>query len=111
MAIKSVDTLHLKMKRTFNFYNIESSSARSIYTNDFLWQSDFSWFSKTNRYLDKGKQRNDREEIASSYYNINVFFKKSDGESFYYLVEVDKILISAVQTKKFCGKASCKVYI
>lgn len=94
-------------KELLIFITLESSSARSIYTNDFYDNQTFSWFSKTNRYLDKGNKETIEKKIANSYYNINVFLKKSDGENFYYLGEVDKIL-SAEETKEVLGKPVVK---
>lgn len=71
------------------FVTMEDSS---IFDNKFLDQQRFPWFSKNNRCLSRNNNLTAEGKIAGNYYIIEVFVKKSSGESFYYLGQAEKVL-------------------
>lgn len=79
-------------KKLMIFITMVNSNARNIYTNIFYDNQTFNWFSKNNRYLSKDGKETIEGKIAKGFYEISVFVKKANGENFYYLGEVDKIL-------------------
>ena len=49
-------------------------------------------FQKSSRYLKKDNKLTIEGKIAENFYEINVFVKKNNGENFYYLGDVEKVL-------------------
>lgn len=93
-----------KEKILMIFITMVNSNARNIYTNVFYDNHCFNWFSKSSRYLQKNGLDTVEGKIAKGFYNILVFVKKSNGENFYYLGEVDKIL-NVNETKDINNKS------
>lgn len=85
-------TAFTKEKKLLIFITMVNSNARNIYTNIFYDNQTFNWFSKSSRYLEKNGIETIEGKIARGYFDISVFVKKNNGESFYYLGEVEKIL-------------------
>lgn len=81
-----------KEKRLMIFITMVNSNARNIYSNIFYDNKTFNWFSKSSRYLKKNGNDTVEGKIAKNFYKISVFVKKANGENFYYLGDVDKIL-------------------
>lgn len=81
-----------KERKLMIFITMVNSNARNVYTNIFYDNQTFNWFSKNSRYLQKNGKETIEGKIAKGFYNISVFVKKSNGENFYYLGEVDKII-------------------
>ncbi|WP_022820361.1 DEAD/DEAH box helicase [Fusobacterium russii] len=81
-----------KERKLMIFITMVNSNARNIYTNTFYDSQTFNWFSKSSRYLEKNGMETIEGKIAKGFYNILVFVKKTNGENFYYLGEVDKVL-------------------
>ena len=80
---------------------------RADYSNEFYDPQTFSWFSKSSRYLKRGKEITIEGKIAENFYEINVFVKKNNGENFYYLGDVEKVL-DAYEIKDSQGKSMVK---
>lgn len=76
-------------KKVVMFVTMEDSS---IFDNKFLDQQRFPWFSKNNRCLSRNNNLTAEGKIAENYYTMEVFVKKSSGESFYYLGQAEKVL-------------------
>lgn len=89
------------------FITMDNLSERADYSNEFYDSQTFSWFSKSSRYLKKDNKITIEGKIAENFYDINVFVKKNDGENFYYLGIVDKV-ISAKEIKDSHGKSMIK---
>ncbi|WP_029758727.1 DEAD/DEAH box helicase [Fusobacterium nucleatum] len=89
------------------FITMDNLSERADYSNEFYDSQTFSWFSKSSRYLKKGNKITIEGKIAENYYEINVFVKKNNGENFYYLGTVEKVL-SAKEIKDSQGKSMVK---
>lgn len=81
-----------KERKLMIFITMVNSNARNIYTNIFYDAQTFNWFSKSSRYLEKNGVDTIEGKIAKGYYDILVFVKKSNGENFYYLGEVEKVI-------------------
>ncbi|MCY7008174.1 DUF3427 domain-containing protein [Fusobacterium simiae] len=89
------------------FITMDNLSERADYSNEFYDSQTFSWFSKSSRYLKKDNKITIEGKIAENYYEINVFVKKNNGENFYYLGTVEKVL-SAKEIKDSQGKSMVK---
>ena len=89
------------------FITMDNLSERADYSNEFYDSQTFSWFSKSSRYLRKDNKLTIEGKIAENYYEINVFVKKNNGENFYYLGDVEKVL-SAKEIKDSQGKSMVK---
>jgi len=89
------------------FITMDNLSERADYSNEFYDSQTFSWFSKSSRYLKKDNKLTIEGKIAENYYEINVFVKKNNGENFYYLGDVEKVL-SAKEIKDSQGKSMVK---
>lgn len=76
-------------KKVVMFVTMEDSS---IFDNKFLDQQRFPWFSKNNRCLSRNNKLTAEGKIAENYYTLEIFVKKSSGESFYYLGQAEKVL-------------------
>lgn len=76
-------------KKVVMFVTMEDSS---IFDNKFLDQQRFPWFSKNNRCLSRNNKLTAEGKIAKNYYILEIFVKKSSGESFYYLGQAEKVL-------------------
>lgn len=76
-------------KKVIMFVTMEDSS---IFDNKFLDQQRFPWFSKNNRCLSRNNKLTAEGKIAENYYTLEVFVKKSSGESFYYLGQAERVL-------------------
>ena len=90
-------------KKLLIFVTMLNSNSRNIYNNIFYDNQTFNWFSKSSRYLQKKATDTIEGLIAKNYFEISVFIKKINGENFYYLGEVDKI-IDFKETKDIHGK-------
>jgi hypothetical protein len=75
----------------------------NAYENNFLNEKEFYWFSKPKRYLSKNGKLTKEGLIAQNYYEMEVFAKQSDGENFYYLGQVERVL-SAEEIKNEKGE-------
>ncbi|XLD84187.1 DUF3427 domain-containing protein [Cetobacterium somerae] len=62
------------------------------YDNVFYDQQRFTWFSKSNRCINRNGVLTGEGKIANNCYTIEVFLKKKSGENFFYLGEVEKVL-------------------
>ena len=82
-------TVFEEEKKVIMFVTMEDSS---IFDNKFLDQQRFPWFSKNNRCLSRNNRLTAEGKIAENYYTLEIFVKKSSGESFYYLGQADKVL-------------------
>ncbi|MDU1910075.1 DEAD/DEAH box helicase [Fusobacterium sp.] len=82
-------TVFEKEKKVVMFVTMEDSS---IFDNKFLDQQRFPWFSKNNRCLSRGNKLTAEGKIAENNYVLEIFTKKSSGESFYYLGQIEKVL-------------------
>lgn len=82
-------TVFEKEKKVIMFVTMEDSS---IFDNKFLDQQRFPWFSKNNRCLSRNNRLTAEGKIAENYYTLEIFVKKSSGESFYYLGQAEKVL-------------------
>ena len=89
------------------FITMDNLSERADYSNEFYDSQTFSWFSKSSRYLKKDNKLTIEGKIAENFYEINVFVKKNNGENFYYLGDVEKVL-SAKEIKDSQGKSMVK---
>ncbi len=89
------------------FITMDNLSERADYSNQFYDSQTFSWFSKSSRYLRKDNKLTIEGKIAENFYEINVFVKKNNGENFYYLGDVEKVL-SAKEIKDSQGKSMVK---
>ena len=89
------------------FITMDNLSERADYSNEFYDSQTFSWFSKSSRYLRKDNKLTIEGKIAENFYEINVFVKKNNGENFYYLGDVEKVL-SAKEIKDSQGKSMVK---
>ena len=89
------------------FITMDNLSERADYSNEFYDAQTFSWFSKSSRYLKKDNKLTIEGKIAENFYEINVFVKKNNGENFYYLGDVEKVL-SAKEIKDSQGKSMVK---
>lgn len=70
------------------FITVEENS----YTNKITDRRVISWFSKTNRCLKRGDKLTKEGQLANNFYRLHIFVKKSSGEQFYYLGEVEKVI-------------------
>ncbi|WP_426711369.1 DEAD/DEAH box helicase [Cetobacterium sp. SF1] len=68
------------------------TSAVTSYDNKFESRNIFSWFSKNQRSLKRNGKLTSEGKIAENYYEIEVFIKKENGENFYYMGQVEKVL-------------------
>lgn len=82
-------TVFEKEKKVIMFVTMEDSS---IFDNKFLDQQRFPWFSKNNRCLSRNNKLTAEGKIAENNYTLEIFVKKSSGESFYYLGQIEKVL-------------------
>ncbi|MFR3819655.1 MAG: DEAD/DEAH box helicase [Fusobacterium varium] len=82
-------TVFEEEKKVIMFVTMEDSS---IFDNKFLDQQRFPWFSKNNRCLSRNNRLTAEGKIAENYYTLEIFVKKSSGESFYYLGQAEKVL-------------------
>lgn len=82
-------TVFEKEKKVIMFVTMEDSS---IFDNKFLDQQRFPWFSKNNRCLSRNNKLTAEGKIAENNYILEIFAKKSSGESFYYLGQIEKVL-------------------
>ena len=82
-------TVFEEEKKVIMFVTMEDSS---IFDNKFLDQQRFPWFSKNNRCLSRNNRLTVEGKIAENYYTLEIFVKKSSGESFYYLGQAEKVL-------------------
>ena len=82
-------TVFEEEKKVIMFVTMEDSS---IFDNKFLDQQRFPWFSKNNRCLSRNNRLTAEGKIAENYYALEIFVKKSSGESFYYLGQAEKVL-------------------
>jgi len=89
------------------FITMDNLLERADYSNEFYDSQTFSWFSKSSRYLRKDNKLTIEGKIAENFYEINVFVKKNNGENFYYLGDVEKV-ISAKEIKDSQGKSMVK---
>ena len=89
------------------FITMDNLSERANYSNEYYDAQTFSWFSKSSRYLKKDNKITIEGKIAENFYEINVFVKKNNGENFYYLGDVEKVL-SAKEIKDSQGKSMVK---
>ncbi len=96
-----------KERKLLIFITMDNLEEKADYSNEFYDAQTFSWFSKSSRYLKKGEEITIEGKIAENFYEINVFVKKNNGESFYYLGEVEKVL-SATEIKDSQGKSMVK---
>ena len=96
-----------KERKLLIFITMDNLEEKADYSNEFYDAQTFSWFSKSSRYLKKGEESTIEGKIAENFYEINVFVKKNNGESFYYLGEVEKVL-SATEIKDSQGKSMVK---
>lgn len=96
-----------KERKLLIFITMDNLSERADYSNKFFDSQTFSWFSKSSRYLRKDNKLTIEGKIAENFYEINVFVKKNNGENFYYLGDVEKVL-SAKEIKDSQGKSMVK---
>ena len=89
------------------FITMDNIAEKADYSNEFYDSQTFSWFSKSSRYLRKGNTITIEGKIAENFYEINVFVKKINGENFYYLGDVEKVL-SVKEIKDSQGKSMIK---
>ena len=89
------------------FITMDNLAEKADYSNEFYDIQTFSWFSKSSRYLRKGNTITIEGKIAEHFYEINVFVKKINGENFYYLGDVEKVL-SVKEIKDSQGKSMIK---
>lgn len=89
------------------FITMDNLAEKADYSNEFYDSQTFSWFSKSSRYLRKGNTITIEGKIAENFYEINVFVKKINGENFYYLGDVEKVL-SVKEIKDSQGKSMIK---
>ena len=89
------------------FITMDNLAEKADYSNEFYDSQTFSWFSKSSRYLRKGNTITIEGKIAEHFYEINVFVKKINGENFYYLGDVEKVL-SAKEIRDSQGKSMIK---
>ena len=89
------------------FITMDNLAEKADYSNEFYDSQTFSWFSKSSRYLRKGNTITIEGKIAEHFYEINVFVKKINGENFYYLGDVEKVL-SVKEIKDSQGKSMIK---
>lgn len=82
-------TVFEEEKKVIMFVTMEDSS---VFDNKFLDQQRFPWFSKNNRCLSRNNRLTAEGKIAENYYTLEIFVKKSSGESFYYLGQAEKVL-------------------
>lgn len=82
-------TVFEKEKKVIMFVTMEDSS---VFDNKFLDQQRFPWFSKNNRCLSRNNKLTAEGKIAENNYTLEIFAKKSSGESFYYLGQIEKVL-------------------
>lgn len=96
-----------KEKILMIFITLDGSNSRNIYTNEFYDTQSFSWFSKSSRYLTKNNKMTIEGKIANNFYTIKTFIKKINGENFYYVGDVERVL-SAQATKDIHNKPNVK---
>ena len=96
-----------KERKLLIFITMDNLSERADYSNEFYDAQTFSWFSKSSRYLRKDNKLTIEGKIAENFYEINVFVKKNNGENFYYLGDVEKVL-SAKEIKDSQEKSMVK---
>ena len=96
-----------KERKLLIFITMDNLKERADYSNEFYDPQTFSWFSKSSRYLKRGKEITIEGKIAENFYEINVFVKKNNGENFYYLGDVEKVL-DAYEIKDSQGKSMVK---
>ncbi len=89
------------------FITMDNLAEKADYSNEFYDSQTFSWFSKSSRYLRKGNTITIEGKIAEHFYEINVFVKKINGENFYYLGDVEKVL-SVKEIRDSQGKSMIK---
>ena len=89
------------------FITMDNIAEKADYSNEFYDSQTFSWFSKSSRYLRKGNTITIEGKIAENFYEINVFVKKINGENFYYLGDVEKVL-SVKEIRDSQGKSMIK---
>ena len=89
------------------FITMDNIAEKADYSNEFYDSQTFSWFSKSSRYLRKGNTITIEGKIAEHFYEINVFVKKINGENFYYLGDVEKVL-SVKEIRDSQGKSMIK---
>ena len=100
-------TLLENERKLLIFITMDNLSEKADYSNEFYDSQTFSWFSKSSRYLRKDNKLTIEGKIAENFYEINVFVKKNNGENFYYLGDVEKVL-SAKEIKDSQGKSMVK---
>ena len=96
-----------KERKLLIFITMDNLEEKADYSNEFYDPQTFSWFSKSSRYLKRGKEITIEGKIAENFYEINVFVKKNNGENFYYLGDVEKVL-DAYEIKDSQGKSMVK---
>ncbi|NME35230.1 MULTISPECIES: DEAD/DEAH box helicase [Fusobacterium] len=76
-------------KKVIIFITLDNNN---LFDNQFINSGIFTWFSKNNRYLEKKGVKTIEGKIADNYYSIEAFMKKKEGENFYYLGEVERVI-------------------
>lgn len=85
-------TVFEEEKKVLLFITLDPSKEQTFYDNKFFDGYNFSWFSKEKRVISRNGNLTNEGKIAQNYYELQVFIKKKNGENFYYLGEVEKVL-------------------
>ncbi len=72
------------------FITIDNSF--DIYDNRIKNRDTIKWFSKSNRYLKRDGKLTKEGRVAENFYTLHLFAKKKNGENFYYLGEIEKVI-------------------
>ena len=85
-------TVFEEERKVVLFVTLDPSKIQSFYDNQFFDTYSFSWFSKEKRVISRNGKLTNEGKIAQNYYTLEVFIKKKNGENFYYLGEVEKVV-------------------
>lgn len=85
-------TVFEKERKVILFITLDDTGISADYDNEFYDNRRVTWFSKTQRYLEKNGKKTIEGKIAENYYTLEVFIKKKLGENFYYLGQVEKVI-------------------
>lgn len=91
-------TVFEKEKMVPVFITLDDSSSFTSYDNKFYSPKTLNWFSKNSRTLSRGGRLTHEGKIANGEYRLEFFVKKTNGDNFYYLGPLKKVL--SFQEKK-----------
>ncbi|MGL6064711.1 MAG: DUF3427 domain-containing protein [Fusobacteriaceae bacterium] len=85
-------TIFEKEKKALIFITLDDSSSFTSYDNKILDKQKLIWFSTNNRCLKRKNKITKEGLIAQGFYELEIFVKKSSGENFYYLGQVENVI-------------------